>query len=808
MKKYQIAAIIAGLSMLCGCSLDNTCSSGETQCVEYNDSFYLESCVDGLWSRETNPCASGLCNDAKDACLAMDCGTGETECDQTKGVRKCDEHGQWGEYSLCEAGVGCTDDGMSCAECTSGEPYCDGTIMKICLQGTMNIIPDIMNYCKTCTDGARECTGTNKYKECHGGEWTVNSCDSGESCSGGQCTTDGCKPSETICTDGKLTTCMESSEWGEAKDCETGNCRSATECGECRDNSTSCSNNNDGIGELQICFGGVKMNVACSTSCKADASDCGVCVSNETNCRDGLLKTCVEGKWDAGTTCENGCEDGGKTCKSSGVTEPADCKENAKKCEDRKVYVCNAGQWEWSLSCQNGCNEAGTDCATIVTSKCENGKTKCEENKQYLCKESDWAYQMDCPNGCDGDVCREDVIGSCRSGDTRCQSNDPEGGYGVLETCSNGNWVPQGCVGENSCDTAHNKCGECKNGKTKCEIDSEQTCANGLWGIAKKCTNGCDGDKCRVGGISTCRDGDTRCQSNDSKDGYGILETCNDGIWVSHGCVSANSCDIAHNKCGECVNGDTQCNNGIEQKCESGLWKDTGGKCGLTQSCTPGQKRCLSNNESGGGNLEICQSDGTWLGSSCIYSCNETQTDCGDCLNGKTICEDDRNGIGGIKTCANGTFTGSITRSCEVYSCNSDKTGCGVCKNGEERCPGLKKEVCTSGTWVKTNDYCITETCLAGDTRCESNNTNGYGILETCSNGTWLGSSCAKGVSCDPVHKKCGECLNGNYCRAENQTDVKLQCSHCENGLWLSVTCPANQAVTDCATLGGKDDYK
>lgn len=314
MKKYSIAAIFVSLSLLYGCALESDCSSDEKRCIEVDETAYIETCNDGLWQRESNACASGLCDDDGKACLQTDCAPNDTHCDKDYGIKTCNKHGQWSEYTPCEAGLGCKYDGKSCAECIDDENYCENGVLIYCINGVRTTIKED-SRCE-CTNDDTRCLDSNKYEKCLNNEWIELSCQEGETCSDGKCTISGCKAGEIICSDGKLSTC-DSGKWSAQLTCPYNNCKSTTECGECRNGSKACINNHN-YGELQICINGTQTTKTCTTSCNAAGNACGNCINGNIQCSNNKQQTCVNGEWDAGTPCEFGCE--GEECAS--ITVP------------------------------------------------------------------------------------------------------------------------------------------------------------------------------------------------------------------------------------------------------------------------------------------------------------------------------------------------------------------------------------------------------------------------------------------------------------------------------------------------------
>ncbi len=350
MKKYPIAAIFVSLSLLYGCSLENDCSSGEQRCSQNsNGNTNSEICIEGFW-KVIEKCDSRLCDG--DKCLPTQCALNETECDQDKGLRTCLENKQWSEYTKCQAGMGCTSDHTKCAECLDDDDtFCENGALMYCIQGRITQLHENSSFCETCTDGETQCLDSNKYKTCQNGKWSEILCQKGETCSDGKCTATGCKAGEKMCSDGKIYTCNDTGKWDTTTVCEYNNCKSATECGECRNDSKTCINNHN-YGELQVCINGTLTPMSCSTSCNAQGTECGQCVNDESKCTNNMQKKCVNGAWYDEMSCNNGCN--GSAC----LTLPHTCDEGEKKCVDATAYLCTPNnQWGAGTDCQYGCSQ-------------------------------------------------------------------------------------------------------------------------------------------------------------------------------------------------------------------------------------------------------------------------------------------------------------------------------------------------------------------------------------------------------------------------------------------------------------------
>lgn len=263
-----------------------------------------------------------------------------------------------------------------------------------------------------------------------------------------------------------------------------------------------------------------------------------------------------------------------------------------------------------------------------------------------------------------------------------------------------------------------------------------------------------------------------KCGNDVDETGY--VSKCINGEWQGNKCKT--SC--AENDCGECLNGATQCVDGIYRTCVNGKFNEgiacTSGLCDETGtyclSCIFGETRCAN------GKIFTCQATGAWGEAVACESraCDEKGIACQRCEYGETKCSD-----GKITTCLeNGAWSEAVQcKNSDV--CVSDSL-CGDCKAGASICVEGKFKTCVNGKWSDENE-CATKVCKAdgvscagcidGETQCEG------GYYTVCENGSWKSSPCADSVSCQ-TEKECGVCKSGDK-RCENGS-----ISVCENGLW------------------------
>lgn len=199
---------------------------------------------------------------------------------------------------------------------------------------------------------------------------------------------------------------------------------------------------------------------------------------------------------------------------------------------------------------------------------------------------------------------------------SRCEKKDD--GTFVVKSCVGGVLESKPC--ENGCVEDDSSCTDCKNGVNKCDDEDDTIllmCEDGAY-KSKKCQGKCEDGKC----APVCKEEEKRCD-NDNK----YLRVCNEiGEWENKPCgfgCANNECVIpegwdgpcageymcediiglgigykvmceggkktltfepcyknsilvpcaSESLCGECLNGDEKCENGVHKRCEGSLWK-------------------------------------------------------------------------------------------------------------------------------------------------------------------------------------------------------------------------------------------
>lgn len=280
---------------------------------------------------------------------------------------------------------------------------------------------------------------------------------------------------------------------------------------------------------------------------------------------------------------------------------------------------------------------------------------------------------------------------------------------------------PYPCPEEFVCDSAHQRCIKCEEGKTFCVDGTLHICLNGDWQKQP-----CESDTCL--NKNSCAPTSLKpmcCKDANGNSICGELVSDN-GILVVTG--NAYALDECANGCenGECL----PCN-GFQTRCEEHLNGDN--TTAELISCQNGFNRIFQ-----------CSSQ----------ACNDARTGCkenifneNDCtgFTGMTRCVD-MNGQWIQQTCQNNIWT--FQKNCE-YGCNAEMDACGQITSGDP--------------------------CLENKYKCEYQIESQQYILYECKGGKWdNGILCPYGCEIDD---KSGD----GYCKPQN--DVQQQ-SYCTNGYY------------------------
>ncbi len=596
------------------------------------------------------------------------------------------------------------------------------------------------------------------------------------------------------CDDGK---------WRQDKACVNNvSCNKDNDCGNCINGEQRCVVGSDGKNaEIQICkIGEWEKESDCSTvSCDTTGKQCGICHGVTTSCVDdantgiGVYYECRENNW-LNTICG-----GGASCKSD--TECGECHDGDMKCEDGKLSTCENGQWGAEKTCENdySCNAVATACG-----ECVNGETKCDKGELSICINGSWLSSA-CPNNA---LCAtETTCGVCHEGDKRCIAGTSNDGKASIDVCEKGAWNHLEDCETILCDATGKQCGICHGTSAEC-IDNEKTgvgiyyeCKENTW-LNSVCTNNVscekhpkldDNDEVVQGEYISekcgeCHDGDTKC--NDGK-----LSTCENGQWgAEKTCENDYSCNAVATACGECVNGSTKCENGIRSICVHGNW---------TNSAT------CSNNA----------------------SCNSDNADCGECNNEDIKCDLYETGADESKTtkailvkCVNGKWPAEVdivkdneinnesnylVQECDVNICAANGKLCGTCEDKVTKCIMGSKYTCNAGTWgdavaCSGNASCKSTTecgdCINNDKHCVPGAEDSIkAYTETCYNGVWVkdvAGTCDSN-KCDSTLKACEACADGkSECVTVEGEVISSTIRTCVGGKWEYMVCPSGECIS------------
>ena len=347
-----------------------------------------------------------------------------------------------------------------------------------------------------------------------------------------------------------------------------------------------------------------------------------------------------------------------------------------------------------------------------MAGSCVTDTTFCENGKLQKCIDGVWSTATDCETlVCENrERCAERCLySSCINGQLRkCE----DGLYQIPSQC------PYGC------DDQRMNCAAsaCVSNTYRCLDNIQESCVAGSWGDVIECKLGCDekGQKC----ISECHEGETRCF--DDINGSGTQETCLHGAWSAESCKDDDGKPISCKGivCGECLNSRTP------YDCEDGT-----NRIGKVITCVAGKKE-----------YSPCTNP---------VSCDKSNPgQCGDCLNGNILCQDDSlTQIGYQSVCVGGKFSDDVAEECENKSSCLTDTMCGYCRNGFDlSCTNLFSigmiQECRMGRYhadferacfnsVSCNatfDAC--GICTNEDTKCEEDD-YGNAALYICTEGDW-----------------------------------------------------------------------
>ena len=384
-----------------------------------------------------------------------------------------------------------------------------------------------------------------------------------------------------------------------------------------------CYNNIDGVGYKRD--GENKYNMCNNNnSCNAEETDCGNCLNDSKQCSGTTPQICKDGEW-------VDCTD--DSCNSI----KCECKNKETKCKSGRLYTCVDDAWDDGVPCPgNAACKDKNECGTNP------GLSECDPEKQLII-ENGFSY---------GDTTIKSWSVLCRDNSLSLNNTDVCVGNILVTKKKEGLCNALNNDNEINAVTLDDKV-QVKDNWAVCttiEIDGfiqgvgskNYTLSfnnnNGL--SISKCQNGCDEEytECKIELEKECTDDEKKC--DDSSNGVGQLYTCSDGKWVNPTpCKNVKNQDVSCDKwnmenigniesreCGECKNGDTQCNGNIVQKCIRGVWGEKH-QCPAYQTCTNGSCENVSG-------TQMCNN------TQCASLCDgghcpgaNAQCACGECCN-------------------------------------------------------------------------------------------------------------------------------------------------------------------------------
>ncbi len=145
----------------------------------------------------------------------------------------------------------------------------------------------------------------------------------------------------------------------------------------------------------------IAVSTCCAFGCSDDDSDS--CKMGEKRCDGNISQTCINGSWNKGTTCTNGCDTAKGVCKGDDK-KPEACKTaGEKRCSGKELQECKDGNWSTLKVCEVSCDETKKECGggdgvctATSTSKCT-GACSADKKAGYFWSK-DTLKTVDCPN--------------------------------------------------------------------------------------------------------------------------------------------------------------------------------------------------------------------------------------------------------------------------------------------------------------------------------------------------------------------------------------------------------------------------
>ena len=284
------------------------------------------------------------------------------------------------------------------------------------------------------------------------------------------------------------------------------------------------------------------------------------------------------------------------------------------------------------------------------------------------------------------------------------------------------------------CDACGPKCEECPNDCSTCPPTEppEPACKNNDKGIGQcKDIENCESNVCKKNAscagsekCGECRNYETKCENGE--DGNGVIYTCREGAWVetktceSVSCLALDECEdkdtpcthIDEKICGECMEGSFKCEDGNVPE-DFSYFDYYGAKFTLPQGFIIGKRsKCIH------GKWEPLKIDDP---ENCFYGHLPK-----DQLPTYTLGTKDIITVYGYDS--NGKTTG---REYRVSACQEDGINCGECFYSFSYCSNRTSLTCRKGKVEKST--CPTDMCATSNT-CYPSSTTAYCNGDSCQN--------------------------------------------------------------------------
>ena len=294
----------------------------------------------------------------------------------------------------------------------------------------------------------------------------------------------------------------------------------------------------------------------------------------------------------------------------------------------------------------------------------------------------------------------------------------------------------------------------------------------------------CKGELCDVGAVCNVLSGicANQTKSSDDTDSKDTTSATLNSF--------ADLCKASGGKAkdGKCSCKNVTCDKGVLCNTKS---KECANKDAIEIECDDSYESTCSNSPASIGVVKECVK-GVVVNRSCgTVSCNEEETDCGECINDVQTCTEDKKFKATVTHCEKGK---KVTESCDGNSCDPRDNGCGACTNYEHTCTNddeekgtvyecvageAKKAVSICGNKSCRTDKAICGECLNGELRCD-NDINNNAIMYRCVDGQWERLH-NKFDPLDKEYYKCPvACREGtDPQKMETECDID-QCSNCD----------------------------